>query len=29
MKTLREAGLQKIREGITTIQEVMRVSSGS
>ncbi len=27
MKTLREAGLQKIREGITTIQEVMRVTS--
>jgi type IV pilus assembly protein PilB len=29
MKTLREAGLQKIREGATTIQEVMRVTSGS
>jgi type IV pilus assembly protein PilB len=29
MKTLREAGLQKIREGITTIQEVIRVTSGS
>ncbi|MGH7361579.1 MAG: type II secretion system protein GspE, partial [Candidatus Methylomirabilales bacterium] len=29
MRTLREAGLQKIREGITTIQEVMRVTSGS
>ncbi|MCI0371858.1 MAG: type IV-A pilus assembly ATPase PilB [candidate division NC10 bacterium] len=29
MKTLREAGLQKIREGVTTIQEVMRVTSGS
>jgi type IV pilus assembly protein PilB len=27
MKTLREAGLQKIRERITTIQEVMRVTS--
>jgi type IV pilus assembly protein PilB len=27
MKTLREAGLQKIREGMTTIPEVMRVSS--
>lgn len=26
MKTLREAGLQKIREGITTIEEVMRVT---
>ena len=29
MKTLREAGLQKIREGVTTIQEIMRVTSGS
>ncbi|MBI3002074.1 MAG: type IV-A pilus assembly ATPase PilB [candidate division NC10 bacterium] len=29
MNTLREAGLQKIREGITTIQEVIRVTSGS
>jgi len=29
MKTLREAGLQKIREGATTIQEVVRVTSGS
>ncbi len=27
MKTLREAGLQKIREGMTTIPEVMRVTS--
>ena len=27
MKTLREAGLQKIREGLTTIPEVMRVTS--
>ena len=27
MKTLREAGLQKIREGMTTIPEIMRVSS--
>jgi len=26
MRTLREAGLQKIREGITTIEEVMRVT---
>ncbi len=29
MKTLREAGLQKLREGVTTIQEIMRVTSGS
>ncbi len=27
MKTLRDAGLQKIREGLTTIPEVMRVTS--
>ena len=27
MKTLREAGLQKVRDGITTIEEVMRVTS--
>ncbi|MFQ5881414.1 MAG: type IV-A pilus assembly ATPase PilB [Candidatus Methylomirabilales bacterium] len=27
MRTLREAGLQKIREGMTTIPEVMRVTS--
>ncbi len=27
MKTLREAGLQKIREGMTTIPEIMRVTS--
>ncbi|MFQ5532610.1 MAG: type IV-A pilus assembly ATPase PilB [Candidatus Methylomirabilales bacterium] len=27
MKTLREAGLQKIREGLTTIPEIMRVTS--
>jgi len=27
MKTLREAGLQKIREGTTTIPEIMRVTS--
>jgi len=29
MKTLREAGLQKIRDGVTTIEEVLRVTSGS
>jgi type IV pilus assembly protein PilB len=29
MKTLREAGLQKIREGMTTIPEVLRVTSAS
>jgi type IV pilus assembly protein PilB len=27
MKTLRESGLQKIREGITTVEEVVRVTS--
>ncbi|MBI5167838.1 MAG: type IV-A pilus assembly ATPase PilB [candidate division NC10 bacterium] len=29
MKTLRDAGLQKIRDGVTTIEEVLRVTSGS
>jgi type IV pilus assembly protein PilB len=29
MKTLREAGLQKIREGMTTIPEIMRVTSNN
>jgi type IV pilus assembly protein PilB len=28
MKTLRETGLDKVREGITTIDEIMRVTSG-
>ncbi|HSB80575.1 MAG TPA: type IV-A pilus assembly ATPase PilB [Candidatus Methylomirabilis sp.] len=28
MKTLREAGLQKIREGMTTIEEILRVTTG-
>ncbi len=29
MKTLREAGLQKIREGMTSLEEVMRVTTGN
>jgi type IV pilus assembly protein PilB len=29
MKTLREAGLQKIREGMTTIEEILRVTTGN
>ena len=29
MKTLRDSGLQKIREGITTIEEVVRVTFGN
>ncbi len=28
MKTLREAGLQKIREGMTTVEEILRVTTG-
>jgi type II secretory ATPase GspE/PulE/Tfp pilus assembly ATPase PilB-like protein len=28
MLTLREAGLQKIREGMTTVEEVLRVTTG-
>jgi type IV pilus assembly protein PilB len=28
MKTLREAGLQKIREGMTSVEEVLRVTTG-
>jgi len=28
MQTLREAGLQKIREGVTTVEEVLRVTTG-
>lgn len=28
MKTLRESGLQKIREGVTTVEEVARVTAG-
>ena len=27
MRTLREAGLERVREGLTTIEEVMRVTS--
>jgi type IV pilus assembly protein PilB len=29
MKTLREAGLQKIREGMTSLEEIMRVTTGN
>jgi len=29
MKTLREAGLQKLREGMTSLEEVMRVTTGN
>ena len=29
MQTLREAGLQKIREGMTTVEEVLRVTTGN
>ncbi len=29
MRTLREAGLQKIREGVTSLEEVMRVTTGN
>ena len=29
MLTLRESGLQKLREGITTLEEVMRVTTGA
>jgi type II secretory ATPase GspE/PulE/Tfp pilus assembly ATPase PilB-like protein len=28
MKTLRQAGLQKVLEGVTTTQEVLRVTLG-
>jgi type IV pilus assembly protein PilB len=28
MQTLREAGLQKMREGVTTVEEVLRVTTG-
>jgi type IV pilus assembly protein PilB len=28
MQTLREAGLQKIREGMTTVEEILRVTTG-
>ncbi len=28
MKTLREIGLQKVREGVTTLEEILRVTSG-
>ena len=28
MKTLRDAGLQKVREGLTNIEEILRVTSG-
>ena len=27
MRTLREAGLHRVREGLTTIEEIMRVTS--
>jgi type IV pilus assembly protein PilB len=29
MKTLREAGMQKIREGMTTVEEILRVTTGN
>jgi len=29
MKTLREAGLQKIREGMTSLEEILRVTTGN
>ncbi|MEK7204126.1 MAG: type II secretion system protein GspE, partial [candidate division NC10 bacterium] len=29
MKTLREAGLQKLREGMTSLEELMRVTTGN
>ncbi len=29
MKTLREAGLQKLREGMTSLEEIMRVTTGN
>jgi len=29
MKTLREAGLQKIREGMTSLEEILRVTTGT
>jgi type IV pilus assembly protein PilB len=29
MRTLREAGLQKIREGMTSLEEILRVTTGS
>ncbi len=29
MRTLREAGLQKIREGMTSLEEIMRVTTGN
>ncbi len=29
MQTLREAGLQKLREGMTTVEEVLRVTTGN
>jgi type II secretory ATPase GspE/PulE/Tfp pilus assembly ATPase PilB-like protein len=28
MKTLRDVGMQRVREGTTSIQEVLRVTSG-
>jgi type IV pilus assembly protein PilB len=28
MKTLREAGLGKIRDGVTTLEEILRVTTG-
>ena len=29
MRTLRESGLQKIREGMTSLEEIMRVTTGN
>jgi type IV pilus assembly protein PilB len=29
MKTLREAGMQKLREGMTSLEEIMRVTTGN
>jgi type IV pilus assembly protein PilB len=29
MSTLRESGLQKIREGMTSLEEIMRVTTGN
>jgi type II secretory ATPase GspE/PulE/Tfp pilus assembly ATPase PilB-like protein len=28
MRTLREAGLQKIRDGMTSVEEILRVTTG-
>jgi type II secretory ATPase GspE/PulE/Tfp pilus assembly ATPase PilB-like protein len=29
MRTLRESGSQKIREGMTSLEEIMRVTTGN